>query len=176
MRPWMSLAVEQDQCRTAKQMWCGSPQMRGAPFVTAKRRIITFQTSEMFDFREGPKDSPQLDPQKEHQGPGSCQVFKSFGCSTGTFDIFGCGKWPVICQAGWNFVAQLRSWLPGPIGGILWFGVDDASFSVHAPFHGSLALKDGPWSGCMCAVNMSETVDLQLPRLPFEVLNASLEY
>lgn len=39
-------------------------------------------------------------------------------------------------QAGWNFVAQLRSWLPGPIGGILWFGVDDASFSVHAPFHG----------------------------------------
>jgi hypothetical protein len=41
-------------------------------------------------------------------------------------------------QAGWNFVAQLRSWLPGPIGGILWFGVDDASFSVHAPFHGPL--------------------------------------
>jgi len=41
-------------------------------------------------------------------------------------------------QAGWNFVAQLRSWLPGPIGGILWFGVDDASFSVHAPFHGGI--------------------------------------
>ena len=35
-------------------------------------------------------------------------------------------------------MAQLRSWLPGPIGGILWFGVDDASFSVHAPFHGPL--------------------------------------
>lgn len=40
-------------------------------------------------------------------------------------------------QAGWNFVAQLRGWLPAPIGGIIWFGVDDATFSVHAPFHGS---------------------------------------
>ncbi|CAK9001110.1 unnamed protein product [Durusdinium trenchii] len=39
-------------------------------------------------------------------------------------------------QAGWNFVAQLRGWLPGPMAGLLWFGVDDASFSVHAPFHG----------------------------------------
>jgi len=39
-------------------------------------------------------------------------------------------------QAGWNFVAQLRGWLPGPVGGLLWFGVDDATFSVHAPFHG----------------------------------------
>eukprot|EP00928_Gymnodinium_smaydae_P089633 TRINITY_DN73563_c0_g1_i1.p1 TRINITY_DN73563_c0_g1~~TRINITY_DN73563_c0_g1_i1.p1 ORF type:complete len:608 (+),score=81.23 TRINITY_DN73563_c0_g1_i1:40-1824(+) len=39
-------------------------------------------------------------------------------------------------QAGWNFVAQLRGWLPGPIGGLLWFGVDDATFSIHAPFHG----------------------------------------
>ena len=49
--------------------------------------------------------------------------------------------WPLLlaalCQAGWNFVAQLRPWLLGPMAGLLWFGVDDASFSVHAPFHGA---------------------------------------
>ncbi|CAE7558665.1 pipD [Symbiodinium pilosum] len=39
-------------------------------------------------------------------------------------------------QAGWNFIVQLRSWLPPAIGGLLWFGVDDATFSVHAPLHG----------------------------------------
>jgi len=39
-------------------------------------------------------------------------------------------------QAGWNFVAQLRPHLPPPIGGLLWFAVDDATFSVHVPFHG----------------------------------------
>lgn len=41
-------------------------------------------------------------------------------------------------QAGWNFVAQLRGQLPAPIGGLLWFAPDDATFSVHAPFHGGL--------------------------------------
>jgi len=39
-------------------------------------------------------------------------------------------------QAAWNFVAQLRGNLPAPIGGRIWFGVDDATFSVHVPFHG----------------------------------------
>ncbi len=28
-------------------------------------------------------------------------------------------------QTGFSFVAQSRSWLPDPIGGVLWFGVDD---------------------------------------------------
>lgn len=41
-------------------------------------------------------------------------------------------------QAGWSFIAQLRGHLPAPIGGLLWFGVDDASFSVHVPFHGGV--------------------------------------
>jgi hypothetical protein len=28
-------------------------------------------------------------------------------------------------QTGFSFVSQMRSWLPGPMGGIFWFGVDD---------------------------------------------------
>ncbi|CAJ1404868.1 unnamed protein product [Effrenium voratum] len=39
-------------------------------------------------------------------------------------------------QAGWNFVAQLRPRLPRAMAGLLWFAPDDATFSVHAPFHG----------------------------------------
>jgi dipeptidase len=39
-------------------------------------------------------------------------------------------------QTSWSFVAHLRKDLPAPIGGVLWFGVDDATFSVHMPFHG----------------------------------------
>ncbi|MCF8391860.1 MAG: C69 family dipeptidase [Bacteroidales bacterium] len=38
-------------------------------------------------------------------------------------------------QTGFSFVAESRSWLPNPIGGILWFGVDDASATVYAPFY-----------------------------------------
>lgn len=36
-------------------------------------------------------------------------------------------------QTGFSFVAQLRSWLPNHIGGILWFGVDDAASTVYVP-------------------------------------------
>jgi len=38
-------------------------------------------------------------------------------------------------QTGWSFVAQLRPNLPAPIGGILWFGLDDSALSVHAPMY-----------------------------------------
>ena len=33
-------------------------------------------------------------------------------------------------QTGFSFVSQSRDWLPDPIGGILWFGVDDAATTV----------------------------------------------
>jgi dipeptidase len=36
-------------------------------------------------------------------------------------------------QTGFSFVAQMRSWLPDPIGGILWFGVDDTYSTVYFP-------------------------------------------
>lgn len=39
-------------------------------------------------------------------------------------------------QTAWSFVVHLRKDLPAPIGGRIWFGVDDATFSVHMPFHG----------------------------------------
>ncbi len=38
-------------------------------------------------------------------------------------------------QTGFSFVAQSRSWLPGPIGGVLWFGVDDAYSTVYVPMY-----------------------------------------
>lgn len=41
-------------------------------------------------------------------------------------------------QTGFSFVAEMRSWLPREIGGILWFGVDDAATSVYMPMYASL--------------------------------------
>ena len=38
-------------------------------------------------------------------------------------------------QTGYVFVAESRSWLPDPIGGIFWFGVDDASTTVFNPMY-----------------------------------------
>lgn len=38
-------------------------------------------------------------------------------------------------QTGFWLVAQARNWLPAPIGGVLWFGVDDAATSCLTPIY-----------------------------------------
>ena len=41
-------------------------------------------------------------------------------------------------QTGWSFVSQSRSWLPDPVGGVLWFGTDDANTCVYMPMYCSM--------------------------------------
>ena len=38
-------------------------------------------------------------------------------------------------QTGFSFVSQMRSWLPRQIGGILWFGNDDANMIAYTPIY-----------------------------------------
>lgn len=47
-------------------------------------------------------------------------------------------------QTGFSFVAQARSWLPDPIGGIHWFGVDDTYSTVYIPMY--CGIKEVPKS------------------------------
>lgn len=38
-------------------------------------------------------------------------------------------------QSGFSYIAQLRSWLPRQIGGILWFGNDDGNMVAYTPVY-----------------------------------------
>lgn len=50
-----------------------------------------------------------------------------------------CNERPIATQqSGFVFVSQMRSWLPDAIGGILWFGVDDAAQTVFTPMYCSI--------------------------------------
>ncbi len=56
-------------------------------------------------------------------------------------------------QTGFSFVAQCRSWLPDPVGGILWFGVDDTYSAIYCPMYCGITsvpecFKEG--NGSMC--------------------------
>lgn len=47
-----------------------------------------------------------------------------------------CNERPIATQqTGFSFVSQSRAWLPNEIGGILWFGIDDAAQSVYYPIY-----------------------------------------
>ena len=41
-------------------------------------------------------------------------------------------------QTGFSFISQSRSWLADEVGGIIWFGVDDASGTVYMPMYSSI--------------------------------------
>ena len=41
-------------------------------------------------------------------------------------------------QTGFTFVAQMRNSLPDEVGGVFWFGVDDAMFTVYSPMYSSM--------------------------------------
>ena len=41
-------------------------------------------------------------------------------------------------QTGYSLVAQLRSFLPSPIGGVLWFGLDDTYSTVYTPMYAGI--------------------------------------
>jgi len=47
-------------------------------------------------------------------------------------------------QTGFSFVAQARNWLPAPIGGVLWFGVDDTYSTVYVPMY--CGIRDIPFA------------------------------
>jgi dipeptidase len=49
-------------------------------------------------------------------------------------------------QTGFSFIAQMRSWLPNAIGGISWFGVDDAASCVYVPFYCGMTRVPECWS------------------------------
>ncbi|MCK4814396.1 C69 family dipeptidase, partial [bacterium] len=42
-------------------------------------------------------------------------------------------------QTGFTFVSQSRSWLPNPIGGVYWYGVDDTYTTCYVPLYCGIA-------------------------------------
>lgn len=57
------------------------------------------------------------------------------------FTIEGCDRvfsWPRPIsqpQTGFSFISQSRNWLPDPIGGIFWYGLDDTYSNAYMPLY-----------------------------------------
>jgi dipeptidase len=61
-------------------------------------------------------------------------------------------------QTGFSFVSQSRNWLPDPVGGILWFGVDDTYYTVYSPMYSSITAVPQSFAvGNGSMMNFSET-------------------
>lgn len=72
--------------------------------------------------------------------------------------MYLCERAVATQQTGYSFVAQSRSWLPDPIGGVFWFGVDDADGCVYAPMYcGIQAIPQSYQTGNGSMISWSET-------------------
>ncbi len=61
-------------------------------------------------------------------------------------------------QTGYSFVARSRGWLPSPIGGIFWFGVDDTDGCVYSPIYcGISRIPESYATGNGSMISWSET-------------------
>jgi dipeptidase len=49
-------------------------------------------------------------------------------------------------QTGFSFVSQSRWWFPNPIGGLLWFGVDDTYSTVYVPIYSGILRAPPPFA------------------------------
>jgi dipeptidase len=76
-------------------------------------------------------------------------------CLPSAWQVDGVGyAWPrpiSTQQVGFSSVTQLRSWLPNPIGGLLWFSMDDSYTGCYLPFYCGIesvpqSYANGGWS------------------------------
>ncbi len=49
-------------------------------------------------------------------------------------------------QTGFSFVSQSRAHLPNPVGGLLWFSVDDAASTVYVPMYSGIRKVSKPYA------------------------------
>lgn len=72
--------------------------------------------------------------------------------------MYLCERAVATQQTGYSFVAQSRSWLPNPVGGIFWFGVDDTDGCVYAPMYcGIKSIPESYAVGNGSMISWSET-------------------
>lgn len=50
-------------------------------------------------------------------------------------------------QTGWNYVAQVRGWLPRELAAVMWFGADDSSTAPRVPVYGCATQLSPAYAG-----------------------------
>ncbi|MBN1338337.1 MAG: C69 family dipeptidase [Bacteroidales bacterium] len=95
--------------------------------------------TDMMDFMRDHLEGTPLDMSKDL---GAAPYGNPYRWRPLTFEVEGetyCNERATATQqTGFVFVAQSRSWLPDPVGGIFWFGVDDAASTVFMPMFSSI--------------------------------------
>lgn len=107
------------------------------PLWIKPNRKVSVQ--DMMDFMRDAYEGTALDMTKDIGAGAHGKPYRWRPLTWKVDDVAFCNERAVATQqSGFVFVTQSRSWLPNPIGGIIWFGVDDAKSAVFTPMYCSI--------------------------------------
>ncbi len=138
LRVWMMF---NEVCDGMEQYWAyatGKNLTHGRmPLYIKPNRKITL--NDVMGFMRNHYQGTELDKSK---GAGAGPFGSPYRCTPLYWKYDGETYFHERCtvtqQTGFSFIAQCRNWLPNPIGGIIWFGVDDTNSSVYTPFYNAI--------------------------------------
>ncbi len=138
MRVWAFFRSVNDEMEQYKNYAAGHEISKRMPLWVRPGRKIS--SNDLMNFMRDHLEGTEFDMRKDiGAGPfGSPYRWRPL-----TWKVAGDPNAPSYCneratatqQTGFVFVAESRSWLPDPIGGIFWFGVDDAATTVFNPIY-----------------------------------------
>jgi dipeptidase len=123
----------------------GSNLKNTLPLWIKPDRPVTF--NDMLGFMRDHLEGTPLDMTKDcGAGPfGLPYRWRPLRWKVDSFEY--CNERPAaVQQTGFSFISQSRSWLPDAVGGILWFGVDDAASTVYSPMYCSITKVPEPFA------------------------------
>lgn len=107
------------------------------PLWIKPNRKVSVQ--DMMEFMRDAYEGTALDMTKDMGAGAHGKPYRWRPLTWKVDDVAFCNERAVATQqSGFVFVTQSRSWLPNPIGGIIWFGVDDAKSTVFTPMYCSI--------------------------------------
>ena len=99
------------------------------------------------DFKHFMRDQYEGTPLDITQGPDAGMWNTKLRYGSLGFELDSVKYWyerpTATQQTGWSFVAQMRDYVPDHVGGIFWFGVDDAASNLYVPMYSTI--NEIPW-------------------------------
>jgi len=136
MRVWAFFRAVNDEMEQYKDYASGHDLSKRMPlWIKPNRKISNY---DLMNFMRDHLEGTEFDMRKDiGAGPfGSPYRWRPLTWKVTDDENSYCNERATATQqTGFVFVAESRNWLPDPIGGIFWFGVDDASTTVFNPMY-----------------------------------------
>lgn len=145
LRVWAMFSQVNNEMKNYWDIACGNDLSKRLPLYIKPDRKIS--VNDLFNFKRNYLQGTELDMTED---PGSGPFGMPYRWRPLTWELDGkeyCNERVTVTQqTGFSFISQMRSYFPNEIGGVYWFGVDDAGSCVYVPFYVGINKPAKKWA------------------------------